>query len=759
MANLFDLVAKLTLDSSEYEKEVDKAESKASSFGSKLKSGLGTAAKVGAAGVGAMAGAAVGAATELTKTVSATAQYGDNIDKMSQKMGMSAQAYQEWDAVMQHSGTSMETLKAGMKTLANAAENNNDAFGRLGITQEQIAGMNQEQLFSATISALQNVDNETERTYLAGQLLGRGATELGALLNTSAEDTEKMKQRVHELGGVMSNDAVKASAAFQDNMQDLTTAIDGVKRGFTSALLPGFNDVLAGFTSLIAGEKGAEEQLTGGVSNIVSTFDTMLPRITSVLSGIGTAVIAVAPQIVQGAVSLVQSLAGALISNGPMLIDSAIQIVGVLVDGFIALAPQLIVGGLQLMIQLATGLVQALPELISKIPELISAIVQAFIDNGPQLLEAGKELAKSAWEGIKSIFKGGDKADASESVDFSGLQSKTQQAASSMSSISSAASQTASSVSSSFSSISTAANFTQLGTNATTAFNGISTSAQTAATAVTESFSSVGTGVGENINAGIQSVDWSSMSESASETVTAIENSFSQLPPQLKAIFEMIKQAVRDLHRFVKQQFDQMAKAAVNAWQPVPGQINTYLQQINTNVTTLATNIQTTFTTLANNATQWATDFVANFTAGITNNTGAGSDFANAINNMAQQVQNVVGHSHPKEGPMADDYKWMPDMMKLFAQGIKDNTGIVRDQVERSFNFERPTITYSKVSSSRAQATDRKLDQLTAILQLYLPQLANMQVVMNNGATVGALLPEIDSQLGQLYRVKERAGA
>lgn len=756
MANLFDLVAKLTLDSSEYESGLGKAESKASSFGSKLKSGLGTAAKVGAAGVAAMAGAAVGAATELTKTVSATAQYGDNIDKMSQKMGMSAQAYQEWDAVMQHSGTSMETLKAGMKTLANAAENNNEAFGRLGITQEQIAGMNQEQLFSATISALQNVDNETERTYLAGQLLGRGATELGALLNTSAEDTEKMKQRVHELGGVMSDDAVKASAAFQDNMQDLTTAMDGVKRGFTAALLPGFNDVLAGFTSLIAGEKGAEEQLTGGVSNIVSTFDTMLPRITSVLSGIGTAVIAVSPQIVQGAVSLVQSLAGALISNGPMLIDSAIQIVGVLVDGFIALAPQLIVGGPQLMIQLATGLVQALPELLSKIPELISAIVQAFIDNGPQLLEAGKELARSAWEGIKSIFKGGDKADASESVDFSGLQTKTQQAASSMSSISSAASQTASSVSSSFSSISTAANFTQLGTNATTAFTGISTSAQTAATAVTESFSSVGTGVGENINAGIQSVEWSSMSESAAETVTSITNSFSQLPPQLKAIFEMIKQAVRDLHRFVKQQFDQMAKEAVNAWQPVPGQINTYLQQINTNVTTLATNIRTTFTQLTTDATTWGSDLVTNFANGITQNM---STLQDAVNQMASTVQNRTGFSEPKEGPLSNFHTYAPDMMKLFAQGIKDNTGIVRDQVERSFNFERPAITYSKVSSGRAQATDRKLDQLTAILQLYLPQLANMQVVMNNGATVGALLPEIDSQLGQLYRVRERAGA
>ena len=74
----------------------------------------------------------------LVSGVSELAQYGDHIDKQSQKMNMSAQAYQEWDAVMQHSGTSMEAMKSSMKTLANAAVSNNKAFEELGITQEQV---------------------------------------------------------------------------------------------------------------------------------------------------------------------------------------------------------------------------------------------------------------------------------------------------------------------------------------------------------------------------------------------------------------------------------------------------------------------------------------------------------------------------------------------------------------------------------------------------------------------------------------------
>lgn len=47
--NLLDLYAKITMDTSGYEKGLDDATNKASSFSSKLKSGLATAAKVSAA--------------------------------------------------------------------------------------------------------------------------------------------------------------------------------------------------------------------------------------------------------------------------------------------------------------------------------------------------------------------------------------------------------------------------------------------------------------------------------------------------------------------------------------------------------------------------------------------------------------------------------------------------------------------------------------------------------------------------------------
>lgn len=359
--------------------------------GLNIAGGIGTALK-GAAGIMAAGTAAV--STALVKGAGDVASYGDNIDKMSQKMGLSAQSYQEWDAVMQHSGTSMEAMKASMKTLANAAQTNSSAFEQLGISQKDLANMSQEQLFEATISALQNVENETERTYLAGKTLGRGATELGALLNTSAEDTQAMRDRVRELGGVMSDDAVKAAAQFQDNMQDLQTAISGVGRNLISQLLPSFNDILAGFTSLIIGEEGAKEQLTAGFEGLFSSLDTIASGIVSTLTemmpNIIEGIATILPQIIEMAASLIISFSQALVTQMPMLLTTVV--------------PALVQAAIQLVIALGQALIESAPALFDAGVQLFEMFQQSF--NGNDLMGKGTEMIQGVLDGITERLPG-----------------------------------------------------------------------------------------------------------------------------------------------------------------------------------------------------------------------------------------------------------------------------------------------------------------------------------------------------------------
>ena len=61
--------------------------------------------------------------------------------------------------------------------------------------------------------------------------------------------------------------------------------------------------------------------------------------------------------------------------------------------------------------------------------------------------------------------------------------------------------------------------------------------------------------------------------------------------------------------------------------------------------------------------------------------------------------------------------------------------------------------------ANRNDRTPELIEQLISMLSSYMPQIianGNKQIVMNNGALVGAMLPAIDSRLGELQRLRER---
>lgn len=369
-----------------------------------ITSGLGTAAKLGAAAIATIGTAIGGLGVKFTQSVGGVASYGDGIDKMSQKMNLSSTAYQEWDAVLQHSGSSIDTMKASMKTLATAAEKNNDAFGRLGISQQDLANMSQQDLFEATIAGLQNVTDDTERTYLAGQLLGRGATELGALLNTSAEDTQAMRDRVHELGGVMSEDAVKASAAYQDSLQDMQTAIQGVSRNALSDFLPSMTTVMDGITSIFAGESGGAGKITEGINGIIEQIGISAPKFAQtggqIMNAIAQAITQNLPSIVQKGTEIILNLATGLMQNMPSILSMAASVISTIASGLATAMPQLLSAGLEMLTSIVQGLSDAMPTLAAKIPEIVGNIVGFFTQALPQIVVAGVEIISSLIQGF-----------------------------------------------------------------------------------------------------------------------------------------------------------------------------------------------------------------------------------------------------------------------------------------------------------------------------------------------------------------------
>lgn len=394
-----------------------------SAFGGGLKKGL----AVAGAATAAVAGATVAAGKAFMDAAGDVAAYGDNIDKMSQKVGISAEAYQEWDFIAQHSGTSMESLKTSFKTMANAAQDGKEEFKTLGLSLDEVKNMSTEDLFSAVISGLQGMEEGTERTAVASALLGKGATELGALLNTSAADTEAMRQQVHDLGGVMSNEAVKDAAAYQDSLQNLQTGLTGLKNNMIAEFLPGVTTVMDGLTAIVSGDsEGGLAMVDQGINDFVNNLTELAPQMfevgASILESFATAIIDNLPELMEAGLPIIMQLVEAIIENLPALIEAAVEIVAMIaesigenlptlipaavdailtiVEGLIDNIDMLIDAAIAIIVGLAEGLIEALPQLIERLPEIIIKIVEALIENAPKLLEAAVQIIVQLTTGL-----------------------------------------------------------------------------------------------------------------------------------------------------------------------------------------------------------------------------------------------------------------------------------------------------------------------------------------------------------------------
>ena len=364
-------------------------ESAGASAGGGFSKGLGTALKVGGAAAAALGAAVVGASGAVVKGAKEVAAYGDNVDKMSQKIGISAEGYQKWSYVMERAGTNIDSMQAGMKTLSKAAESESDAFAAIGLSMEEVHSMSQEDLFGAVIAGLSNMEAGTERTALATQLLGRAGADLGPLLNEGTEAINEQMNMAEEYGMVMSDEAVKAAAAFQDSMTTLNGALTGLKNELMSEFLPSMTQVTDGLALLFSGDTvGGIQMVTEGVTSFLATFQEIVPVVLE-LGG-----------------QIIMTIAQGIIDSLPQLTAAAPQIIQSLISFITNNLPQIVTFAVQIIIALVTGIIQALPQLIKAVPQIIRAIVNTLRSNGPQLITAGKTLLQTVKSGIIAALSG-----------------------------------------------------------------------------------------------------------------------------------------------------------------------------------------------------------------------------------------------------------------------------------------------------------------------------------------------------------------
>lgn len=241
--DLFTLVAKLILDTEKYDSAITEATDKGQTFEQKFKGVIdGVATALTAAGITA---AISGIANAFSQMIANTAQYADTVDKGSQRLRLSTDAYQTWSHALSQSGANIDNLSRGVRTLNTALDDvvDGEYTGELGgvfaaLQIDPTQYRTTEGLLDAVMTSLAAMGDTAERADIINQIFGPGGAQLNALLNSGVEGIQALRQEAYDLGLVMSGDEIANGVAYGDAVANLNAALEGVKQTLVRDIIP-----------------------------------------------------------------------------------------------------------------------------------------------------------------------------------------------------------------------------------------------------------------------------------------------------------------------------------------------------------------------------------------------------------------------------------------------------------------------------------------------------------------------------------------
>lgn len=234
--NFGKTIDKTTTKTKQFKREVKQAENQAKRMREVTVKGF-KAISVGiaAAGVG------------LFALVNKTAESMDEIDKMSERTGITRERLQELKYAAGQSGVAFESIENGVKTLTKnmgkadeESKRMTEAFGKLKININGSNGKlkSSSELFEESITKLADMKDQTERNILGQRIFGSSWQDMIPLMNQGSGGIKALTDRARQLGLVVSEDAVKANVVFGDSLSDVKQSLGALGVKLANGVLP-----------------------------------------------------------------------------------------------------------------------------------------------------------------------------------------------------------------------------------------------------------------------------------------------------------------------------------------------------------------------------------------------------------------------------------------------------------------------------------------------------------------------------------------
>lgn len=405
--------------------DIDSASEKGKKLSNILGKGLATAAKVGVAAVGAAATAVgvlmkssisdyaeyeqlVGGVKKLYGDASTTlVQHADNAYKTA---GMSANAYLNnvtgFSAALLNSlaGDGQKAAETADMIMQDIADNAN-TFGKY--TAEELAGVYQA-IAKGQYQTLDNLmlgyggtkEGLTQLVAKANELKVANG-EMADLTIDSFADIAEAIHLVQEDMGITGTTANEAATTIQGSLNQAKAAWENFVTGLSDEnadlgqLMNNLIDsVITAGQNINTRLQILLPRLVQGLTQLANSLIPMLPGIVnSVLPGLleGTA------QLIDGLVSVLPSLINTLT---PVIAAAAPDIILSLATALISNLPLILQSGIQIILALVNGIAQSLPQLIPVALQAVGTICQNILSNIPAILSVGGELVIGLFQGL-----------------------------------------------------------------------------------------------------------------------------------------------------------------------------------------------------------------------------------------------------------------------------------------------------------------------------------------------------------------------
>ena len=216
----------LNREQQEFEKQASSAKGSASGFAGALGTVSEVADKV-AQKTAAISAAAATALGGLGMMVVSASNFADEMLTMSQQTGLSTTALQEMKYAAERIDVPLETITGSIEKMKGKLDESSDTWRRLGVDVKDQAGQYRdiESIFYDTVSALSEIENETERDTVAMDIFGRSASDLTGIIDDGGAKMRALGQEAQGLNLVIPQSDLESLGQFNDLLEQMKSQL------------------------------------------------------------------------------------------------------------------------------------------------------------------------------------------------------------------------------------------------------------------------------------------------------------------------------------------------------------------------------------------------------------------------------------------------------------------------------------------------------------------------------------------------------